>query len=230
MKTKTCVIILGLILSAGGQAGAVLDDKIFTSSGQILPGEEWNSVYVYNDDTVVDMLGGFVEGMATYDASTVNVSAGHINTLDATDFSRVNLSGGEVYGLEARDETSIYISGTVTVFAPRVRASAVINIVSGTIDHLGAIQTGRINLYGGIISDYLVGLDSAVINIYGHDLVKTVSGGPYGYGQVYGFWVDDTPFTINLNGADTHSHINLIPEPSSLALLALGGLLLRRKR
>ncbi|MHC4705729.1 MAG: hypothetical protein ACYS8I_01410, partial [Planctomycetota bacterium] len=52
-----------------GQAHALLD-KTFTSSGQILPGEEWNSVHIYNDDTVVDMLGGFVEGMATYDAST----------------------------------------------------------------------------------------------------------------------------------------------------------------
>lgn len=60
MKTKTHLTMTAVVLLAACPAQAV--DKDFYSSGQILPGEEWNSVYVYNDDTVVDMLGGFVDG------------------------------------------------------------------------------------------------------------------------------------------------------------------------
>jgi len=84
-------------------------------------------------------------------------------------------------------------------------------------------------MYGGLVTDSLNAWDSATVNIFGYDLVKTSSGGAYGYGQVYGYWFDDTPFTINLSTAETYSHITLIPEPTSLLLLALGGLLLKRK-
>ena len=68
MKTKICLIVPAVILFTAPQLQAVTENKTFTSSGQILPGEEWNNVYIYNDDTVVDMLGGGADGIGTYDA------------------------------------------------------------------------------------------------------------------------------------------------------------------
>jgi hypothetical protein len=221
----------GVVLLAAWPAQGVLEDKIFTSSGQILPGEEWNSVYVYNDDTVVDMLGGFVEGLGTYDASTVNVTAGEINTLDATDFSTANVSGGDVLSLWAFDSATARLSGTATCFNIGARGSfGVLNMSGGSTEYLGTIESGTLNLYGGVVTDSLGAWDTATINIFGYDLLLTSSGGSYGYGQVSGFWLDHTPFTINLNGEETYTHINLIPEPASLLLLGLGAAFLRRKR
>jgi hypothetical protein len=100
-------------------------------------------------------------------------------------------------------------------------------MTGGTTEYVAAGYSGTMNLYGGLVTDSLNAWDSATVNIFGYDLVKTNSGGTYGYGQVYGYWLDDTPFTIELSTAETYSHINLIPEPSSLLLLALGSLISR---
>lgn len=89
MKTKLLLLTAVIVVLTGGWAHAV-PDKTFTSSGQILPGEEWNFVYIYNDDTVVDMLGGSADWIATYDASTLNVTGGHAQ-FSAYDYSVVNI-------------------------------------------------------------------------------------------------------------------------------------------
>jgi hypothetical protein len=267
VETKKYLIISMAVLVWACPGRAVLDEKIFTSSGQILPGEEWNSVYVYNDDTVVDMLGGFVEGLATYDASTVNVTGGEIKTLDATDFSSANVSGGQVRSLSAFEWATVQLSDGASVVSLIARDTGVVSMTGGTADVAGALESGILNIFGGIvtdaiggnysgsvnmtagvtqrasfrgeagadfyggtISDYLIATDDSTVNIWGYGLLLTSSGGTYGYGQVNGYWLDDTPFTINLNGVDTYTHINLIPEPASCLLLGLGALLLRRER
>ena len=231
MKTKVITILAAaVILFFTASELTAVEDKIFTSSGQILDGEVWNNVSIYNDDTIVDMLGGDVDGIGTYDASTVNVTGGHVMTLSALEFSTANISYGFVYGLIASDHSIVNLFGNADLFAPLVRNFGTLNMTGGTVDHLGAIDSGIINLYGGIISDRLISSDSSVVNIYGYDLLKTNTGGKYDYGQVSGFWADGTSFTIDLNGFETYSHINLIPEPYSLILLGLGGLILRRRR
>jgi len=267
MKTKTYVIVTAVLLLGACSGQAVLTDKTFTSSGQILPGEEWGNVGIYNDDTVVDMLGGGVDSMGTYDASTLNVLDGYVSTLEAYEFSTVNVSGGQVYSLWARDFGTARLSDAGSVFSLIARDYGVVNMTGGTADHGSALESGILNifaglisdgigadytgtlnmsggvtqganfrgeatanLYGGTISEFLMATEESTVNIFGYDLVLTSSGGSYGYGQVTGFWLDDMPFTINLNGADTYTHINLIPEPASLLLLSLGALVLARKR
>lgn len=229
MKAKLS-IITAVILFAASNLYAVPQDKIFTSSGHILPREEWANVSIYNDGTLVNMLGGSVHWMGTYDASMVNVTGGFVGTLDARQFSTANISAGYVYGLHAWDHAITNFFDGANLFAPRVRNFGTINMTGGVVDHLGAIDSATINLWGGVIADGLSASDSSIINIFGYDLVKTASGGRYGYGQVYGFWFDDNPFTIDLNLSETYSRINLIPEPSSLILLALGTLLIRRRQ
>jgi len=230
MKTKIITILaLAQILCFTASELSALEDKIFTSSGQILDGEEWNNVHIYNDDTIVDMLGGLVDSIGTHDTSTVNITGGHVNTLVALELSTSNISDGFVYGLDACDYSIVNLYGNADLFAPRVRNFGTLNMTGGSVDHLGAIDSGIINLYGGIISDRLISCDSSVVNIYGYDLLKTNTGGKYDYGQVSGFWANGTAFTIDLNGFETYSHINLIPEPSTLILFAIGFFLIKQK-
>ncbi|MHC4478554.1 MAG: hypothetical protein ACYTEL_23200 [Planctomycetota bacterium] len=228
MQTKLSISVILWVLVTCGQAYPV-GDKTFTSSGQILPGEEWNNVSIYNDTTVVDMLGGFVDSMGTHDASRLNVFDGYVNTLDALESSGVDVSGGDVHGLHAWNHALVNFSGDASAVTMGARNAGIVTMSGGTADYVGAIDSGVLNLYGGVVGEALSLVDSSVANIFGYDLLKTDSGGKYGYGQVTGFWLDHTGFAIDLNGAETYDHVNLIPEPSSVLFLAGGLLMVRRK-
>ncbi len=231
MKAKIWVTIaVGIILTAC-ETGVAAEDKIFTSSGQIVDGEEWNNVSIYNDDTIVDMLGGNVDRMGTYDASTLNVTGGYVSTLDAHEFSTANVSGGYVHGASASDSATVILSGTASVVSLSARGSfGTVNMTGGTTKYARAGDSGTLNLYGGVVTDSLNTWESGAINIFGYDLFKTATGGTYGYGFVTGFWRDGTPFSINFNTSKTYSHVNLIPivyvevdiKPESLNLASKG--------
>ncbi|MHC4621793.1 MAG: PEP-CTERM sorting domain-containing protein [Planctomycetota bacterium] len=230
MRGEIALIIAILTLCAASEALAV-GDKAFTSSGQILPGEEWNNVSIYNDDTVVDMLGGLVDSMGTHDASTLNVFAGSVSSMGAHESSIANVSGGEVHSLWAYDGATVTLASSGIVQSLSAGGdSGVANVYGGTVEYICPVEHGMVNLYGGVVKDSLAAIDFSVVNVFGHDLGLSNSGGAYGDGQVYGFWLGDAPFTIDLNGSQTYSHIYLVPEPTSLGLLALGSLLLRRRR
>jgi len=51
-------------------------DKDFNSSGQINDGDYWNNVNIYGDDTILDMLGGWVLSVTTYNESIFNYRGG----------------------------------------------------------------------------------------------------------------------------------------------------------
>ena len=230
MKTPLLLLTAVIVVLTGGRAHAV-PDKTFTSSGQILPGESWNLVYIYNDDTIVDMLGGWVDTLCTYDESTLNLSGGEINTFNAYESSTVNAFGGTIYSLTAYNFSTVEVEIGANFNRLDALGSSNININSGTVSHISAAQFGIVNLLGGNITDKLWAGESGIINIYGYNLFKTNSEGNYGYGFVNGEWEDHTHFSIDLSGSDTYSRVILheIPEPATLLLLALGGLLSRNR-
>jgi len=228
LKMRNAIITMMVVLLPAAGASAY-PDKYFYSSGQILPGEHWNNVYIYNDDTVVDMLGGGADGIGTYDASTVNILGGYVSTLSTLDLSTANVSGGYVYILGAMGQSTATFSGLAAGMSFGVEDSATLNVTGGMVDAVGAMEQGTLNLRGGVVSDCLGARDLSTVNIFGYNLAKAPTGGTYGYGVVSGYWWDETPFTINLNGSETYSRINLIPEPATLLLLAFGAFALRRK-
>ncbi len=228
-RKQILTIFAALMLFGATRLYAVPEDKIFTSSGQILPGEEWNNVYIHNDDTIVDMLGGLVDGIAAYNASTLNVIGGSINTLEAHEFSTANVSDGDVYSLWALDSGTVNLSDTGSVVSLSARGDfGTANMYGGTVGGISAYDSGIVNLHGGTVLDCLSAPDGT-INIFGYDLFKSASDGMYGFGFVTGYWNDATPFDIDLLSPETYSNINLIPEPATLLLLGLGSLILRKR-
>jgi len=230
MIGKKITTILSVVLFAGNGLYAVPVDKIFTSSGQILPGEEWENVFIHNDGTIVDMIGGDVDGIATYDASMVNVTGGHVNTLDALEFSTVNISGGYVYGLFGKNQSIVTFSGLAAGRTFGVEDWAILTITGGVLDYLGAMEQGTLNIRGGVVSDSLGAWDSANVNIYGYGFTYDPSGGSADGGQLRGFYLNGSSFILDLYGAQTYTHINLVPEPATLLLLGFGIFVLRQKR
>ena len=226
MRNAIITMMVVLLPAAGASA---YPDKYFYSSGQILPGEHWNNVYIYNDDTVVDMLGGGADGIGTYDASTVNIVDGYVNTLATQEFSRANISGGYVYSLFGMGQSTATVSGLAAGRTFGVEDWATLTITGGTLENICARDQGILNLRGGVVSESLGAWNSAVVNIYGYGFTYDPDGGAFDGGQLRGFYLNSSPFSIDLYGVQTYEHLNLIPEPASIFLLGFGVLALRRK-
>lgn len=231
MKTKIITMLAVIMLVPVSQVHAVLD---IYSNTVIQEGDYYDTlVNVYDtppDHTTVDMTGGFVHNLKSFDSSTVNMTGGEILTLDAYKTSTANVSGGYVHYVHAWAHSLVNFSGDATGATIGASDSGTLNMIGGTTQRLGASYSGTLNIYGGMISEFLGASRLATVNIYGYDFNYDLTGGALDGGQLTGFWLEGTAFTIDLYGTETYSHINFIPEPTSLVLLILGALLLKRKR
>ena len=236
--SKILIVCAVAVFSAASQLQAA-ENKDFYSNGQILAGEQWNVVSVYDtspNHTTVDMLGGTIDSLGTYDQSSLNIYDGHINGAGAGDYSTINVFGGSMtlggIGLGGIGHGTINIYDNANILGCFMQEHSIVNMTGGTTKYLSANDFGVINLSGGLVTDSLYADDSAVINIFGYNLTKTPYGGHYNVGQVSGFWADGVPFEIDLwdSKTGTYSHINLIPEPMTFLLIGFGSLFVRKRR
>jgi len=231
MVRKKTLTILSVVLFAGTGIYAVPVDKIFTEDGVIQNADEYRYVDIYDtplDRTTVSMFGGSVIRLIAYDSSVLNFTGGTISILDAHDFCTINVSGGYIHSPMAWDYSTININGAFNAVEVIAAPAGIVNVMGGTMKVIAG-EGGVINLYGGTVTDSIHAVGGWV-NVFGYDLEKSFTGGKYGYGYVSGFWNDETAFTIDLYGHGAYNHINLIPEPGSLVLFALGTLLIKRKQ
>ena len=229
-------------------ANAVIVD--FYNDATIQNGDIYDIVKVYDSppaNTTLNVLGGSAHQIQGHDFSKLNITGGDILALFSFDSSQVNVSKGDIYGFYTYNSSCVNISGGRTHVISTLDSStidilddanvelvkamgySVLNIKSGRIGSLNAMQHSVINLYGGIINRGLGARGGeGTINVFGYDLIKTNTGGLYGYGEVHGFYPDGTSFSINL-AENTYSQINLVPEPATIILLFFGAAILRRK-
>ena len=227
MKQRLQISVMLTMVMAMSICNVYAENKVFTESGEILEGEVWDIVDVFGDDTIVDMSGGSVDYISTFDSSTLNMSGG-LAEVGAFETSTINISGGSLFsGANAYDGGTVNLLDCDYSIDLRVYESGTGNMFGGTVEYLIAGDFGTLDLYGGVITDSLGAWESSLVNVHGYDLYKTTIGGIYGYGQVSGFYLDDKPFTIDFYNAETYSHVNLIPEPSTLVLMGFGVLVSR---
>jgi hypothetical protein len=179
------------------------------------------------DHTTVNMYGGGSDYITTYDESTLNFFDGSAQ-VGACDYSIINITGGTLNGAETYNYGTIYFSGSSVSTRLIAHDFGIINMSGGTVERLSAGDSGIANVYMGDIIDEISAYGSSIINLYAYDFNYYPSGGIYDGGKITGYWIlDDSYFDIDLYGIDTFSHINVIPEPTTLILLAVGGLMLR---
>jgi len=224
---KNLILIMCVVLMTGAVASKA-ESIVFTESGEILEGEVWDMVDIFGDDTIVDMSGGSVDYISTFDSSTLNMIGGRAE-MGAFDTSTINIFSGNLSGAVAWDNAEVNLFDCDYSLDLSVGGSGIANMTGGTVEYLSAGGSGIINLFAGLVTDSLNAWDSAAVNVYGYDLSKTITGGVYGYGQMSGFWLDDTAFTIDFSTAETYSHINLVPEPGTLILMGLGMMIMKRR-
>ena len=178
------------------------------------------------DDSHFNFIGGVIGGpyLHSYNNSHINMQGGAIQgCLVAMDNSIVNISGGIIQGeLYAQDNSEVFLSG----------GGAGVIIAEG--------ENCRIEITGGGASEILFARMQSQITIYGSDF--SINGLSVGYGaipQVEYRWARRLEgLYANGNRIDmdfafyTNASIILapVPEPATLLLLGLGGLLLRNRR
>ncbi len=214
---KKAIVLLSAFMLLCGQASALI---VFTSDGEILNGDVHDYAKVYGS-SVLNMLGGTVtEVLSAKDSSILHVSGGTVNHLENsyTHNGAINISGNVII-------QSVVINGSATTY-----------INGGSLNTVEIYSSGVNDIYGSTINGYL--LASSQVNIYGNSFNYDPLAGAYDGGQLTGFWLNGTAFSIdikNYGGGDlpvgiTYDNLNLIPEPASMVLLGLGGLLLRRRK
>jgi len=201
-------------------------DITFTTDGLIQTGDDYNLVDVYGDTTTVEMTGGEVYHLWTYNQSTTNITGGLVAYAQTNDQSIINISGGVVH-------------------EPRAWYDGIINVTGGECWNV-EVGGGQFDISGGQItgSGIYAPTSGSIVNIYGYGFAyNPLTGG--NDGQLTGFWQDTTPFSIDfyhLGFASTVNsydsvvlhEVNPIPVPSAVILGSLGltfsGWLLHKRR
>ena len=114
---KTIIITIIVTVLIGTNSLKAADDWDIYSNVTIESGE-YNVVSIYDslDDppihTTVDMYGGSISVMGTYDTTTVNFSGGSISHLWTFDDSEFNFSGGAMNYIWTYGNSQVTIFGT----------------------------------------------------------------------------------------------------------------------
>jgi len=88
----------------------------------------------------------------------------------------------------------------------------------------------QVNAYGGNLNRLGI-TDNGLLNLYAYDVICHATGGLYDRGWIEGKYISsDLYFNIDFVELGTCSHINTVPEPTTLILFGLVGLFLRNKR
>jgi hypothetical protein len=233
MKTRLWKIIFAILSLL--PVCAYSTDITFTSSGSIVDGNVYDNVYVENNGTIVDMSGGQISHLLTWDASIFNMSGGQIiyswPGITIESVSTINVSGGTintfdfvVYGSAVANISG----GNITADRLKTSPDSVVNINGGGCNFSIIDTSGELNIYRGLVDvndAYISSIyPSSTVNIFGYDFNYNL-----GTKILTGYLLDNNFFTIKGVSPSEYARFNLIPEPVSFLLLACGLMIVRKR-
>jgi hypothetical protein len=138
------------------------------------------------------------------------------------------IGDGDVYG-----EIYIYNDVTVDILGGDIYMLEAFNVTAtdwyaGEMTELFGHNDSIVNIYGGQLSR-LQAAENSVINLYAYDVIHTTTGGYWDAGQLTGKYLNDNSnFVFDLHYT-AYPHVSIVPEPGTLFLFGLGGLMLRKR-
>lgn len=195
-------------------SGGVIEEDLFV----------WESSKVFVHDGLIE------RGMFAGGESQVVISGGSIfSDLWVSENSQVSMFGGTV-------ESSVYVcadsqfsmSGGTIKYLQSENGNAIVS--GGTISDIWATGYAQVSISGGQIKDALIAYNNSAVTIYGTDFNFEYGLITSRNGRLTGVLESGEPIDVGFEVLE-NATIILVPEPATILLLSLGGLLLgRRKR
>ena len=114
--SRILLTLVGVVLIAGQSHAADPCDWDIYSDAVIQEGDEYGYVRVFDTppvQTTLNMTGGYVDWLNTYDSSVTNVYDGTLFIVQTYGTSIVNVFGGTISPLEVYDSSTAHIHGGV---------------------------------------------------------------------------------------------------------------------
>jgi len=226
---------------------------IFDEDG-VIDGGTYDDVYIINTATV-DMTNGTVGNMYIQNLGTLIFSGGTISEIELRNSATFNLENSSLSGVTLSSwgsgnfnlnngsysgalESWEYCHNTINDgqlldVQANLYDYVVTDIYGGNVtwDFMSLHGYSVLNIYGGDIG-FNNGFnlhEAAEINVYYSSIIRYKPEDPYS--PIIGYrLLDSSEFMLDQFSQYEIDQINFIPEPSTLLLLSLGGLLLRKKR
>ena len=169
--------------------------------------------YVISDTYVGGYTLNGLDSLLVTGAGALFIDAFGESYIEVQDTAPLEQFVGGIYTLDLNDSSTMnYYGGETGLFT--IHSDAIATFSGGRIDYISSYQDSDLIKHITFIAD----VDS--IDLTGNLLT--------------GNWLDDSSFSITLldqTGYDSvYSNINFVPEPATVLLFGLGGLLLRRRK
>ena len=206
MKTKIVLMMAILLIVSGGRLKAT--HYLFED------GDRFGSLILDNNDTLL-MTGGVGEDLS--------LSGSSVATIENTSPLGSIPGDGGVWNISVGSTLNVY-GGEIN----RIRTywSGEVNMTGGEVGEVDLYSQNLFNLSGGQVGQLTITSVESWAILDGYGFSEYVPGNP-----ITGYWHDDTAFSIDLvdDGISTYDQIIFIPEPVSVLLLSIGGLILRKR-
>lgn len=207
------------------------DTPMMGTQVELISGGWIKSTLAGYEDSQLSIWGGKAEGVRAWGRTEVGIYGGTIDSMIAHNYSVIEMNAGEVIrDFHISDNSKAMISGGVFRMGIEASSSSEVTISGGEISGVFCLlNSGLIILdgssfvingesigYGDLASDYAI----AATDPWGYPCLTGTVTGLLANGDML-----SNSFVIYDDG-----DITFVPEPGTVVLLLLGGLLLRRRK